>query len=98
VATTGATEDTAGVGLTEPAKERRRWLCQRRSGKAARRVIAGQKPACIAGRGTLTFASGHRETDLLDGGRLGVEVAGELALVDDDDAVGERADLVEVFA
>jgi hypothetical protein len=43
----GATEDAAGVGSTEPAKEWRRWLCRRRSG-AARHVMAGQKPKGIA--------------------------------------------------
>jgi glycosyltransferase involved in cell wall biosynthesis len=63
----GATEDTAGVGSTEPAKERRSRLGRGRIWKAARCVLAGQKPARIAGRGTNLPA-------MLDGKRVAVVV------------------------
>ena len=42
--------------------------------------------------------AGHEVADLLDRRRPGVELADDLALVDDEDPVGERADLVEVLA
>src|SRR5262249_26122234 len=48
--------------------------------------------------GSLPFASGHREADLLDARLLGVEVAGHATLVHDGDAVGESQDLVQVLA
>src|SRR5215831_21305417 len=62
-----------------------------RSASAAARAAArcGSSPV---------FAASHREADLLDRGLLRVELAGQAPLVEHDDSVGEREDLVQVLA
>jgi D-aminoacyl-tRNA deacylase len=91
----GATEDAAGVGSTEPAEERRSRLGRGRIWKAARRVIAGQKPACIAGRGTklaivrAVVQRVSRARVLVDGdvvGEIGSGYCVLLGVADTDDA------------
>ena len=44
------------------------------------------------------LATGHEQADLLDGRRHGMALADDRALVHDENPVGERAQLVEVFA
>src|SRR2546421_4946813 len=64
---------------------------------APRTRASGAAPGA-ARSGSRALPSGHGEADRLDRRGAGVEVAAELALVDDDDPVGEREDLVQVLA
>ena len=91
------------AGRSRPGRARWRGARTRSGGTRRRSSRPGRRPSsqrgCSSRRSSLTRAPpGHQQPDLLDRRRLRVDLAHDLALVHDDDPVGERTHLVEVFA
>src|SRR5207248_10174678 len=78
-------------GCRWPAGGRR--AAPRRSGR--RRPASGGSAARRSGGHLLALAAGHRDAELLLG-HVGRVLADDSALVDDEDAVGERENLLEL--
>src|SRR2546422_1834437 len=92
----GRNESEDGLSATTRRRTTRTRPEARRSARRLRATKAAVGDARSAS--VLLLAACHEQAELLDGGRLRLALARDAALVHHGDTVGEREDLVEVFA